>query len=97
MKLSFNIGDIFQKLQKNVSIVFGVAVIAVMLMEALVIKHSIDTVLQVKNQVPNFQARIVRVNLPNYTKIETQINNSGEYRPEPLGIESPFATTPVKK
>lgn len=96
MNITINTSSLIAMLQKNINIVLAVFVIIMMLLEALVIKRSVNMVLQVKNQVPNFQTRIVRVNLQKYSEIEKRIQDSEDFSAQSPSVNSPFAVKPAK-
>lgn len=96
MKLSINPKQLIGQLQKHFSILLSLCLVVVMLLEFFVIKHSVDLVLRVKNQVPNFQTRITRVNLQRYGAIEQRIEENNNYTATGVPVVNPFGPIPQK-
>ncbi len=96
MNININISSIPSFAKKHFSILLGLSIIVIILFEAFVVKRSADFVLRVKNQVPNVQTRIVRVNLPMYAQVEKVIEDSRQFEASNIPAINPFGLAPSK-
>lgn len=94
MKININVKSIGEIAQKHFSIVLGLCLAVVVIMEFFVIKRSVDMILSIKNQTPNLQTRIVRVNLPLYMDIEKRIEANNNYTASGTPASNPFGLPP---
>jgi ssDNA-binding replication factor A large subunit len=96
MKLSLNSSNLYSFFQKHVSLLLALSLVAVILLEAMVINRSVDFVTRVRNQVPNVQTRIVRVNIPMYTEVEKKLEENAQFEASNPPVQSPFGLAPLK-
>ncbi len=97
MKLHLNGAALLGLLKKNISLPLSLVLVMVIILEAFVIQSSVNMVLQVKNQVPNIQTKIVRVNVAKYGEIEKQFTQNGLFLSGPVTTADPFGKAPEKK
>jgi hypothetical protein len=92
MKLntSLNLRPLLGKLRANVTIVFWILLIALILLEAWVLKKSYDKVRVAKEEVQISVSRQVRINDEAYNKAIKRVETGNTYQPQPALESAPF-------
>jgi hypothetical protein len=92
--ISLNLGSLQTIFKQHISILLWVFLGIVVLLEVIVIKGAIGTVLSVRNTPPVVQTSIVRVNMPMYDSVEKLLENNLSFDPSVTTNDSPFGLAP---
>ena len=90
MKISFSLKNIAGKFKKNISMALWAVLIILFLLEAWVVKSSIQGALASRQDTAITQARLVRVNFSLYDSIIKRLNDAVTYKPQVLSSPNPF-------
>jgi len=93
----FNLKPLLSKLRSNLTIVFWVMLIILLLVEAMVLKKIYDKTASARTEVEIKVSRQVRINDAAYNDAVKRIEDSKTYDPKLISDDSPFGvvdTTP---
>lgn len=91
-KLSFKLDAKF--LTKNISIIFWLLLVCLILGEIFVIKNSVDIVLGANEQQVAAHGGGVRINFDSYAEVANRLNNAKVYQPAVESVSNPFLPVP---
>jgi hypothetical protein len=96
MKTSFNLGSSIAKLRQNVSLALVIVLLVLLAFEGLVVRHSVQILLNSQHVEIKPKTPLVRVNFKLYDSIAERFGQETSFTPTPVTAKDPFGQLDFK-